>query len=273
MIRAALIGLGICRLLGAEDPVAGNRGPQKVQVTNTERSDFPSGGTLHLKNSIGELTIEGWDQTGMEMTTIKSSKIAVEGPERDKAVKLLDRVKIATERKGDEVTISTDFPKHSKIARPFLGKTDFDLEYRIKVPRNARLTIDQDMGEVHIDNIGGEIHATDSMGLITVRVPDGQYAIDARSKLGAVESDFPGNEKTKKWFGHTFLSGTGTERPSPGPENLASPAAPGSAVPQNVPPKLAIAPTATQKMFLRIGYGDIIIVRMHQPPPPVPGGP
>ncbi len=240
MIRAALIGVGICCLLRADDPAPGHRAPDKVQVTNTETSDFPSGGTLHLKNSIGELTIEGWDQAGLEMTTIKSSKIAVEGQAREKEVKLLDSVKIATERKGDEVTISTDFPKHGKIARPFLGKTDFDLEYRIKVPNNARLTIDQDMGEVHIDNVSGEIHATDRMGLITVRLPDGPYAIDAKSKLGAVESDFPGNEQRRKFFGHTFL------------EN---------------------SPTPAQKMFLRVGYGDIIIVRMHQPAPPAPGGP
>lgn len=233
--KLALIGLGMYCLVRAKDPA-----PQKVQVSNTEHSDFPSGGTLHLKNSIGELTIEGWDQPSLEVTTIKSSKVAVEGAERDKAVKLLDSVKIATERKGDEVTVSTDFPKHRKIARFFVGMTDFDLEYRIKVPRNAHLTIDHDIGEVHIDNVTGEIHATDAMGLISVRVPDGQYAIDAKSKLGAVDCDFAGSEKGTKWFGHTFLGDT---------------------------------PAAPQKLFLRIRYGDIVILRMHQPPPPAPGAP
>jgi hypothetical protein len=232
-----LIGLGICGLLRAADATP-QPAPQKVQVTSTEHSDFPSGGTLHLKNSVGELTIESWDGAGLEMTTIKSSKVAVEGREREKASKLLDRVKIATERKGDEVTISTAFPEHSKIARPFEGFTDFDLEYDIKVPRNARLTIDHTMGEVHIDDVSGEIHAIDEMGLITVHLPDGQYAIDARSKFGAVDSDFAGNEKSKKWFGHTFVENT---------------------------------PAAAQKIFLRIGYGDIVIERMHHPPPPAPG--
>jgi hypothetical protein len=255
-----LIILGLCCLLRAED-----RAPQKVQVTNTERSDFPSGGTLHLKNSIGELAIEGWDQAGMEMTTIKSSKVAVEGQEREKATKLLDNVKVTTERKGDDVTISTAFPKHGKLARLFVGMTDFDLEYHIKIPRNARLVIDHDAGEVHIDGVMGEVHATDHMGLITVREPDGQYAIDAVSKLGAVESDFPGNERGTKFFGHAFLSGTGAE-PSAGPKSSAGPAATGSAA----PPKSASASTSAQKMFLRIKYGDIIILLMHQPPPPAP---
>jgi len=240
-VSSKLIGLGICCLLRASDSTpkasleAPPQLPQKVQVSHTERLDFPSSGTLRLKNSIGELTIEGWDQAGLEITTIKSSKVGVEGPERDKAVKLLDSVKISTERKGDEVTVSASFPKHSKIARPFEGMTDFDLEYRIKVPRNAKLTVEHTQGEVHIEDIGGEIHATADRGLITVHVPDGQYAIDAKTKIGAVNSDFTGGEKSKKWLGHTFM---------------------------------ASAPADAQKMFLRVEYGDIIILRMNQPPPP-----
>lgn len=263
--------MGLCCFLHAEDlllPAA----PQKLEVSSTERSDFPSGGTLHLKNSVGELTIEGWDRPGLEITTVKSSKTPVDGRERDKASKLLDKVKVATERKGDEVTVSTAFPKHPKIERLFTGMTDFDLDYLIKVPRTAKLVIDHTMGEVHIDDIGGEIHATDEMGLITVRLPDGQYAIDAVSRLGAVDSDFAGNEKSKKWFGHTFLASGTAPAASTGPAatgsrgNAAVPAA-------AVPVKALSAPAAAQTIFLRIKYGDIIVERMHQPPPPAPGVP
>jgi hypothetical protein len=259
-ILGPLIGVGLCCFLHAEDLLQ-PKAPQKLEVSSTERSDFPSGGTLHLKNSVGELTIEGWDQPGLEITTIKSSKAAVEGRERDKASKLLDSVKLATERKGDEVMISTAFPKHPKIERLWTGMTDFDLEYLIKVPRTAKLVIDHTMGEVHIDDIDGEIHATDEMGLITVRLPDGQYAIDAISKLGAVDSDFPGNEKSKKWFGHTFLT-SGTE-----PAASSGPAAAGSPGNAAGPAKALSAPAAAQTIFLRIKYGDIIVERMHQPPP------
>jgi hypothetical protein len=255
-----LIAVGFCCFLHAEDLLQ-PKAPLKLEVSSTERSDFPYGGTLHLKNSVGELTIEGWDQPGLEITTIKSSKTAVEGREREKASKLLDKVKVATERKGDEVTVSTVFHKHPKIERLWTGMTDFDLEYLIKVPRTAKLVIDHTMGEVHIDEISGEIHATGEMGLITVRLPDGQYAIDAMSKLGAVDSDFAGNEKSKKWFGHTFLAG-GT-----GPAASSDPAATGSRGNAAVPAKALSAPAAAQTIFLRIKYGDIIVERMHLPLP------
>ena len=182
-------------------------------LTKTERLDFPAGGTLHLKNSIGELTVEGWDQPGIEITTIKSPR---------KPMAQLDRVVVKAERQKDEVVVSTAWAKH-----------DFDLEYRIKAPRTARLVIEHKSGEVHIDGIAGDLHVTDHDGQITVHVPqDGQYAIDARAKLGAIDSDFPGHEERKMKFGHAFASQTSS---------------------------------AGQKMYLRIGFGDITLLAMRKP--------
>ncbi len=207
----------------------------KVVVTKTETADFPTGGLLRMKNAVGELTVTGWDQPNLEMTTIKSTKTAVEAKDRDQANKLLDKVKISTDRKGDELDLSTAFPKHSKLARPFVGMTDFELEYRIHVPRAARLDIAEAMGEVHIENIRGDIRAMENLGEITVRVPEGMYAIDAKSKLGVVNSDFPGNERQLKWWVVTW----------PGQAFMSS------------------APAAAQKMFLRAAYGDIVILKIH----------
>jgi hypothetical protein len=193
----------------------------------TERLDFPSGGTLRVKNSIGELTVEGWDQPGIEITTIKSPKNTTAS---------VDRAQVKAELQKDEVVVTTIFPKHGALVRPFTGLTDVQLEYRIKAPRSARLIVDHNNGEVHIDGITGELHVTDHKGLITVHVPqDGQYAIDAKAKLGAIDSDFPGREQRKLKFGHAFV-------------NQASP--------------------SSQKMYLRIGFGDITILAIHRPQNP-----
>lgn len=218
MRRLVAIALGASSLLLAADEAK-----QPAQVVSTERMDFASGGTLRLKNSTGELTLEGWDQPGVEITTIKTTKAAYDSKGRERAAGRLARIRIAAQRHGDELTIATDFPEHFLPTRIYRGATSFDLEYRIKAPRNARLAIDHDMGEVHIDGIAGEIHATDHMGLITVRLPeDGKYAIDAKSKLGAVDSDFAGHE------------------------------------------------AGSQKLYLRMGYGDIIVLKAHKPRYPAP---
>jgi len=221
----ALIGLGISCMVLADD-----ESQQFVQVTKTERLDFPSGGLLRLKNSIGQVTVEGWDRPDVELTTTKSTKDAYNSHDREKAVRELDQVHSAAERHGDELVIATDFQRHG-IFKPFLrGGTLFDLDYRISVPRNARIAIEHDTGFVSLENVAGDIRVTASEGEIALHLPeDGQYAIDAKSKLGDVISDFPGHTQRKLWFlGKQFAH-----------ENTA----------------------ASQKIDLRAGYGDIIILK------------
>jgi hypothetical protein len=76
----ALIGCGAgCLLAAAIEP------RQKVQVTKTERIDFPAGGALRLANSIGVLTVEAWDRPDVEITTIKSTKVESDAHQRQEA--------------------------------------------------------------------------------------------------------------------------------------------------------------------------------------------
>jgi hypothetical protein len=152
----ALIGCGTSCLLAADAP------REKAQMSKIERIDFPSGGTLRLKNSIGVLTVEGWDRPDLEMTTIKSSRVAYPAGEREKATHDLDHVHVVAERHGDELVVTSDFPRHRAFPLPNpLGRgTNFDLECRIKVPSTARLIVDHDVGEVNVDNLTGNIDVT-----------------------------------------------------------------------------------------------------------------
>lgn len=221
--------LGIGCLLAANDEI-----PRKIEATTTERADLPAGGVVRLKNSTGELRIEGWDQPGVEVTTIKSTKLAypAASAERDKASHMLDEVKVSVTHEGNDVVIGTVYPRHRRyLPRPSVGDREFNLEYLVKVPRGARLAVDHDAGEIHFDDVSGDIHATMNQGTITLRLPAaGQYSIDAGSRIGDVTSDFPGTT-TRRHFGHAFLQGT----------------------------------QAAHSLYLRTGYGDIIILRMHNP--------
>lgn len=226
------LGLGAGCLLAADEP------KEKVEVSKTERIDFPSGGTLRLENSIGVLTVEGWDRPELEMTTIKSSKVAYQAGEREKATHDLDRVHVVAERHGDELVITTDFPRHRVfLPNPVGGATNFDLEYRIKVPSTARLIVHHDVGEVNVDNLTGNIDVTLLQGEIMLHLPEaGKYAINARSDFGNVMSDFPGEEKRRRWpVGHRIL-------------NQDS----GSA----------------HTLNLKVGYGDVIVLRTRVPKEP-----
>jgi hypothetical protein len=242
MIRSAvlIIGVHILGLSAVLTAAVDDVPKQKAIVANTEHFDLPAGVALRLNNSIGHLTIEAWDEPGVEVTTIKSSKVDLDAKDRERALQELGRVKITGARHGDEFVIQSDYPKYRKIARPFTGITNFDLEYVVKAPRSTRLLVDHDIGQVFIDGMTGDIHATNHMGDVELHLSDdAQYDFDARVKFGAVNSDFPGHEQRHHWLGHEFVhSGS----------------------------------TSPRKLYLRVGVGDIVVLKIHQPVAPAAVG-
>lgn len=228
------VGMAASCLLAASDAPM-----EQVQATHTERMDFPAGGTLKMLKSTGDLTIEGWDRSDMEITTVKSTDSYHPG-DRAAATKSLDRIRLVTAREGNELTITTEIPKHAIPLRPFMGVSAFDLQYVIKVPRNAKLVIEHESGNVYIDDVTGDVRVTDGNGQIMMHMPqDGHYAIDAKTDVGAVDSDFAGPEHGRLLdLGHVFVS--------EGP------------------------PAGAQKLYARMGFGDITIMKIRQPAPPAP---
>jgi len=230
MVRAFAVLLGTsCLLLADDEP------RQKVTLTHTERVDFPSGGWLRLKNSIGEVTVEGWDRPDVEITAIRSTKDSYAPRDRNKASQELDKVRITVGRQGPDLVIATESPRHHG---PSIG---FDLEYRIKAPMNAALAARHSTGEVHVAGLTSDIHVTVRNGGITLQLPqEGQYDIDAKSDIGDVTSDFPGHARRTHWiFGHQFAQAT----------------------------------PAAHHLYLRVGFGDITILKIQKPSPPGPPTP
>lgn len=103
---------------------------------------------------------------------------------------------------------------------------------------NARLDARHGAGEVHVADLTSDIHVTVHNGGITLQLPqEGQYDIDAKSDLGDVTSDFPGHATRSHWLlGHRFVQGT----------------------------------PAAHHLYLRVGFGDITILKIQKPPMPGP---
>jgi hypothetical protein len=203
----------------------------QVEVTNTERIEFPAGGTLRLNKSLDDLTVVGWDRPEVEITTIKSTKRLYSAQQREKAVQDLAKAQVKTARQGNEVVITTEHPRRGI----FPGHADFYIEYRINAPRDARLVVDHETGEVHVENLISDIRIAVSRGAISLRLPqENQYVIDAKTAVGGVVSDFPG--QTRRRLGRVGYRFTATP----------------SAAPHSV--------------YLRIECGDIAILKIRKPP-------
>ena len=220
-MKCALLALAVPCLLAAADA------NPRQETTATQRIDFPSSGELDLKHLSGELTIEGWDQPAVEVTSVKYTPVDYTGADRDKAAKLIQEIRVNVTRNGDRVVVETSAPKAPRFLLLTFG-VHVDIDYHIKVPKKARLVIEHRSGEVHIMDVAGDIRVGVREGLITLMLPaDGGYDIDAGATVGDVYSDFPGIEHDHPWrFAHAFAAS----------------------------PK-----QAAHKLHLRIKFGDIII--------------
>jgi len=245
---SAAIGLGSLWLLYGADAPTQDGIKQRVQVSNTQRIDFPSGGTLRLKNAVGVLTVEAWDREDVEITTIKSTKGDIDPRDRQKAADKLGRVHVTAVRQGNELVVTTEYPRFHIFPPPYPigGKMSFDLEYRIKAPANARVIDERhDAGEVNIDGLRGDIDVSLLQGEIMLHLPeDGRYHINAKTDFGSVNSDFPGPDLNSREKRRPWLLGHRNESDNPG---------------------------AMHSLKLRVGFGDVVILKVRTPqaPPPV----
>ncbi|HEY7391045.1 MAG TPA: hypothetical protein VH640_21185, partial [Bryobacteraceae bacterium] len=134
----------------------------------------------------------------------------------------------------DQVRVATTRKGNVLMLREtYPRRKRFYLETHISVPRNARVEIGGS-GDLYIQGVTGAIDAKLSHGTMVLRLPEkGRYGIDAGSKFGSVTSDFAGKERRRPWVvGHEF-SGA--------------------------------ANAGAQKLRLRAGYGDVIILKIRQP--------
>jgi hypothetical protein len=219
--------------------VADDGPKQKAQLTKSQHMDFVARGTLRVENSIDELVLEGWDRPDVEITTTVSTKFAYGPRERETIASKLGQVQVIAQRHGDDMVVATSFPNKHRVLWTSLG--DLYLRSHISLPRATRVAVRHHSGEVHVIDLSGDMDVRVPRGLITLSLPqEGPYEIDAKSDFGSVTSDFPGHAQRRFWLmGHQFLQNT---------------------------------PANAVKLHLRIGYGDIEVLKINQPAAPPPAG-
>lgn len=201
---AILVLLNLLPSLAADRP----KGPkQSFEVTTTERFHFVPGGTVRVDNSYGYLSVEGWDETEVEVTVTKSTD-RLEAPGwKEKAGQLFDQVRVVSERRSDkEIAISTTVPHRNSPLTSVLPsgriiittpvppnhKRGVTVEYKIRTPRNSHLVVHHDNGYVWVSDVMGDIEVNSHTGDMIVMLPDpGPYEIDARTRLGRIAFDMP----------------------------------------------------------------------------------
>ena len=217
-------------LLAVMLPLFGADEFKQPQVTNTERIDFAPGGTIRINSSYGYLTVEGWDQPAVEITVTKSLRFGG-SKNQDQDQRRLESIRVITNHASPtELTISTTRASRHGAWPPHFSSTTTNgvrVDYEIHVPRDSRLAIHHGTGFVFVSGVTSDIEASAGRGDILLMLPDsGSYSIDAKTKLGAVSSDFEGSALSRYLVGQRFT------------RTLTQP---------------------SQQLYLRMGFGGITI--------------
>lgn len=187
--------------------VASDFSRQTLSVTQTERFNIAAPGTIRLENSFGELEIEGWDRPEVEVTVVRSSEHLYGDNEHAGAQRRLGQVQITSKQSGNDVVVSTVYPRRNRFVHPLSQRSDVEISYQIRAPRASKLAVEHNRGGVNVYDISGDIHATVGNGQITLMLTAGrQYAIDSRFGFGNVYTDLEGRGEGRHVLGGEFHS-------------------------------------------------------------------
>jgi hypothetical protein len=202
LVRSSVIALAACLSLNAAPK-------QSVSVLTTQHVNFAPGGVIRINGSLGELNIEGWDRPEVQIQVTRTLYREDTPAIRERVKQELAATRVTADPSANgQLVISTVYPKHRFPASLF-ARFEVNLDYRIMVPRNSKLEIHHDLGDVTIYDVSGDIQAHIRSGDIVAQLPQpGVYNIDARSGVGTVYTDFGGAWRAPFLVGQRFAGTT-----------------------------------------------------------------
>src|SRR3989475_11000325 len=148
-----------------------------------------SPGTLVVDSRMGDVPVEGGDEPRVE---VEAEKVVRAGSE-EKARPLYSRVRVELVGEDKLVTLRALFPPR-RPWRPFRGESKLSVNFRIKMPYDANLTLKCVDGDVRVMGLVSREQLRVNYGDVEIDVPDVYRlrSLDAHTWLGYVQSDLHG---------------------------------------------------------------------------------
>src|SRR5262245_4830291 len=126
---------------------------KKVSKTDNYVYDTSSHPLLRVKNINGDLTVDAWDKSTVEVTAVKSAENQED----------LDNMHVFSEKNGDRVSIRVEYDDHDWDHNQ-TGSVDFTLH----VPRGTEIDkIEFVNGDIDITGIEGDVVASSVNGEVS----------------------------------------------------------------------------------------------------------
>jgi DUF4097 and DUF4098 domain-containing protein YvlB len=138
--------------------------------TVEESRPLASGGELSLENTNGRVTVTAWDEPRVRIEATKAA-----GSER-----ALKELEVVIEGQGERVSVRTRHPRPRWLGGA--GKVD----YRVQVPRTARLSVRNVNGRVEVDGVEGRVRASTVNG--SLELADVAGEVEASTTNGSLRA-------------------------------------------------------------------------------------
>lgn len=148
--------------------------------------NFRPGGKAKIKTINGFVNMTSWNRNSIQI----EAEIKVRASSRREADRILDKVEIIIDRRGDRVTIEPDYPKRHRgdsfWDRMFGSGNRPVVNFTIKVPRqtnpelrstNGRLVVSDIEGDAVLKTTNGKIEAEGLKGSVDARTTNGSISV------------------------------------------------------------------------------------------------
>jgi Toastrack DUF4097 len=162
---------------------------QRAEIVDNEQMLFSPGGTIEIYDSSGNVTVDGWDRPEVDLVITKASSRTYSQEELPAALDKLEHIVIKTRRvANNRLVITTSMSAVSRCTR-----AGTELTYHIHAPRETRLVIKHNVGDINVHNIAAGMDITARIGDIALRLPEKEnFLVDAKARVGSVCSEWPG---------------------------------------------------------------------------------
>ncbi|HSD67222.1 MAG TPA: DUF4097 family beta strand repeat-containing protein [Vicinamibacteria bacterium] len=171
MRRALHVAVGLGLGLVLTGCIGGGDFGRPYRASVDETRPLAATGELSLENTNGSVHLVAWDE----------AKVRVEAVKRARSERALEELKVEIEAEGDRVSVRTRYP------RPHWMGGAGSVEYRVSVPRGARVRVGTVNGRVEVRDVSGIVRASTVNG--SVEVTGAGSAVEASAVNGGVEVD------------------------------------------------------------------------------------
>lgn len=163
--RLAVALVGSLALGGCVDGNFGMHSRESVDETRP----LAANGEFTLENTNGSVKVATWDEPRVRIEAVKHAA----------SERALEELKVEIEGEGDRVTVRTRHPRPRFLGGG--GKVD----YRVSVPRSARVRVSNVNGRVEVDGVQSALRASTVNGSVDVTGTEGE--VEASAVNGSVE--------------------------------------------------------------------------------------